>query len=97
MEHDEDGNLMIKSLKNTYPLLYKKAVEYTGSSMYDTQTIMGGFGWSCSYEHPDFWENINSGRFEEASKLHPELVYSKNIIEDEKFNTQLLSNIIEKV
>jgi hypothetical protein len=97
METDEDGNLIIESLKNTYPLVYKKAVEYCGGHMHNKQTIMNGFGWSSTDEYHDFWQFINVKKFEEAANLHPELVYLKNFILDEKFNIQILSNIIEKV
>jgi len=73
--------MLIKDLKEEYPLVYKAALdnqEAQGNKRDDSlrviaDKISGGFRWSDSEEGRSFWNYISEREFDEAKKIQPHL------------------------
>ena len=66
----------IIELKDTYPLLYEKAIEYQlrqRGQIDVTQNVDRAFTWTETEEPAYFWMDIYYGKFNSAKKTCPEL------------------------
>jgi len=65
--------MIIKDLKDKYPLVYEAAIKNCNTGCNENNTISGSFTWSNTPEDHNFWWKIEYGRFDEAKKICPRL------------------------
>ena len=77
-----DDEVLLHSVKDVYPLLYKRVVElgtlwsrHTFNETFEVKndTTVDCFHWDASDEGYDFWSRVHDGKFERASLQFPEL------------------------
>ena len=65
--------MIIKDLKDEYPLVYEAAMKNCNEGCNENNTISFSFTWCNTPEGEDFWNNINAGQFDGAKERCPHL------------------------
>jgi hypothetical protein len=65
--------MIIKDLKDKYPLVYEAAMKNCNTGCNENDTISGSFTWCNTPEDHVFWSSIVSGQFDRAKKICPHL------------------------
>jgi hypothetical protein len=65
--------MLIKDLKDKYPLVYEAAVKNCNPGRNENDTILSAFIWANTPEDHNFWSSIVSGQFNKAKKICPHL------------------------
>jgi hypothetical protein len=65
--------MLIKELKDKYPLVYEAAINNCNTGCNENNTISFSFTWGNTPEDHNFWDSINVGQFDKAKEICPHL------------------------